>query len=90
MAEGDPEANQKQAQTEEEKREDSSRKRDKEPQHRHTTYAQSPKDRRASFQMEDERWQRSRQLRDWAILAAMILIYLGVSFLIYFFEPGLR
>lgn len=74
----------------EQKREEGSRKRDDEPQHRHTTFALSEKDRRASFQIEDERWQRGQQLKDWGILAAMILIYLSVSFLIFIFEPGLR
>ncbi len=72
------------------KREESSRERDDEQQHRHTTFAMSRADRRASFQIEDERWQRGRQLKDWGILAAMILIYLAVSFLIFIFEPGLR
>ncbi len=74
----------------EEQREEGSRKRDDAQQHRHTTFALSEQDRRASFQIEDERWQRGRQLRDWGILAAMILIYLSVSFLIFIFEPGLR
>ncbi len=79
-----------QKQQKEEKREEGSRERDDEPQHRHTTFAMSKEDRRASFQIEDERWQSGRQLKDWGILAAMILIYLSVSFLIFIFEPGLR
>ncbi len=79
-----------QKQQKEEKREEGSRERDDAPQHRHTTFAMSRKDRRASFQIEDERWQRGPQLQDWGILAAMILIYLSVSSLIFIFEPGLR
>ncbi len=42
------------------------------------------------YEREDDRWRWRNQLRDWAILGVMILIYLAWTGVVYFFEPGIR
>ena len=39
---------------------------------------------------EDDRYSFRNQLRDWGILAIMIVIYLAWTGVIYLFEPGIR
>lgn len=58
--------------------------------HRQTSFARSPEHRRKSFAIEDSRWAARHQLRDWAILAALLALTIGWSLLLYFLEPGLR
>ncbi|MDQ6737673.1 MAG: hypothetical protein M3Z30_08235 [Gemmatimonadota bacterium] len=60
------------------------------PRHRQTTFGQDQEHRRRSFAIEDERWTRGRQLRDWLLLGGMILGYLTWAMIIYALEPGIR
>lgn len=39
---------------------------------------------------EDTRWSRAAVIRAWIILAALALVYLAWTLIVYFFEPGLR
>ena len=39
---------------------------------------------------EDVRHSRSASTRAWLILAVLVLVYLGWTLVVYFFEPGLR
>lgn len=57
---------------------------------RHYTFSITEEDRKRSFDIEDRRWARGQQLRDWLILALLIAISLGYHLLVYFLEPGLR
>lgn len=43
-----------------------------------------------SFEIEDERWSRENQIKDWLILAGMIALAVTVHLVIFFTEPGLR
>jgi hypothetical protein len=42
------------------------------------------------FEREDDRWALKAQLRDWWILALMIITYLVWTGIVYFLEPGIR
>jgi hypothetical protein len=77
-------------QASEETRREDSREHDDHAQHRHTTYALSAEHRRKSFEIEDERWERGRQVRDWVILLVILAINLSWMLLVYLLEPGLR
>lgn len=57
---------------------------------RQTTYGEDSRHRAESFAIEDERWTRGAQLRDWGRLALMIGVFLLWTLLIYWLEPGLR
>ena len=57
---------------------------------RQYTISISEADRQKSFQIEDERWSRSNQLRDWLILGVMVFVTLFWMILVYLLEPGLR
>ena len=59
-------------------------------QQRHTSYALSEEKRRKSFEIEDERWTRGQQLRDWVLLLIIALLNVGWMWLVYLVEPGLR
>jgi len=39
---------------------------------------------------EDVRHSRSTTIRAWVILAGLMIIYLGWTLVVFFFEPGLR
>jgi hypothetical protein len=39
---------------------------------------------------EDVRHSRSSLIRGWIILAALVILYLGWTLIVYFLEPGLR
>lgn len=43
-----------------------------------------------TYEREDDRYSFRNQLRDWGILAIMIVIYLAWTGVIYLFEPGIR
>ena len=57
---------------------------------RRYTLSISDEDRRRAFEIEDERWARDKQLRDWLKLLLLIVISLAYHLLIFFLEPGLR
>jgi hypothetical protein len=57
---------------------------------RQYTFSITDEDRDRSFEIEDRRWERGQQIRDWLILALMIAISLGYHLLVFFLEPGLR
>ena len=42
------------------------------------------------LEREDNRWNPRQQVRDWAILIVMILIYLTWAGIVFLFEPGIR
>ena len=50
----------------------------------------SDEDRESSFEIEDPRWARSEQIKDWLKLGLMVIIYLAWTLLVYWREPGLR
>lgn len=58
--------------------------------HRRYTVSISDEDRSRSFELEDERWQVKNQVRDWLILAVLVLITVGWNLLVYFMEAGLK
>lgn len=60
------------------------------PDERHYTLSISEDERQRSFDIEDERWERSRQIGDWLKLGLVVVIYLAVTYAIYLFEPGIR
>lgn len=57
---------------------------------RQYTLSISEEDRQRSFEMEDSRWERNKQIRDWLILGLMVAVTLLWHYLVYLFEPGLR
>ena len=57
---------------------------------RQYTYSISEEDRQKSFDIEDERWTRGKQARDWMKLGLMILIYWAWCLIVFLLEPGLR
>lgn len=57
---------------------------------RRYTVSISDEDRDSSFELEDKRWARSEQIKDWLKLGLMVLVYLAWTFLVYWREPGLR
>ncbi len=61
-----------------------------EEEHRQYTYSISEEDRKKSFEMEDARWTRKKQLADWGKLGIMILVFWAWTLLVYLLEPGLR
>ena len=61
-----------------------------EEEHRRYTTSITKEDRQQSFEIEDERWQRRKQIIDWLILAGMVAVNLLWQLIVYFFEPGLR
>lgn len=42
------------------------------------------------LEREDDRWRVGAQLRDWGVLAVLVIIYLVWTQIIYLFEPGIR
>jgi hypothetical protein len=42
------------------------------------------------YEREDDRWALKAQLRDWWLLALMIVTYLVWTGIVYFLEPGIR
>lgn len=59
-------------------------------QERQYTLSISEEDRQRSFELEDKRWARNKQIRDWLILIGLILIMWAWQLIVYFSEPGLR
>lgn len=57
---------------------------------RRTTFSQNSRYRRESFEIEDRRWSRPRQVRDWLRLLLLIGVSVGWMLLDYLREPGLR
>lgn len=57
---------------------------------RQYTYSISEEDRQKSFEIEDERWSKENQRRDWMKLGLMILINWAWCLLVFLLEPGLR
>lgn len=47
-------------------------------------------ERQRSFDLEDERWESSKQIRDWVIVIIITLAYLAIQLSVYFLEPGLK
>ena len=43
-----------------------------------------------SFDVEDKRWSRAAQARDWLVLGVLIAVSLGYHFAIFALQPGLR
>lgn len=58
--------------------------------HRTPSFGHDERHRRRSFELEDARWTRAAQLRDWLRLGVMMLLFLAWTMVVYFFEPGLR
>lgn len=63
---------------------------DAEEGERQYTISISEENRLKSFQIEDERWATSEQVKDWLKLALMIAVDLAWMLIVYFLEPGLR
>ena len=63
---------------------------DSDERERQFTFSISEEDRQKSFEIEDKRWSRSEQIKDWLKLGLMMAIMLGWGLLVYFLEPGLR
>ncbi len=59
-------------------------------QFRQPTFWYNEKDRETSFRMEDERWSRSDQIKDWLKLLLMVIATFVWTLIVYFLEPGLR
>ncbi len=59
-------------------------------QFRQPTFWYNEKDRLASFEMEDKRWSRNNQIKDWLKLALLVALTLAWHLTVYFLEPGLR
>jgi hypothetical protein len=43
-----------------------------------------------SFSMEDKRWEKGAQVKDWLILGGMIAVSLAYHLAIFALQPGLR
>ncbi len=59
-------------------------------QFRQPTFWYNEKDRETSFRMEDKRWARNEQIKDWLKLLVLVLLTLAWHLTVYFLEPGLR
>ncbi len=59
-------------------------------QFRQPTFWYNEKDRETSFKMEDARWARSEQVKDWLKLLVLVILTLAWHLAVYFLEPGLR
>ncbi len=59
-------------------------------QFRQPTFWYNEADRKASFEMEDKRWSRNEQLKDWIKLLVLVIVTLAWHLTVYFLEPGLR
>lgn len=57
---------------------------------RQYTLSISEENRERSFEIEDERWSKQNQIRDWIVLGIAILFWLGTQLIVYFLEPGLK
>ena len=54
------------------------------------TLSISDEDRQKSFEVEDRRWEKNQQIRDWTILIVAILFWIGFQLSFYFLVPGIR
>ena len=61
-----------------------------EDQRRRYTLSISDEDRRRSFEHEDERWERHRQVRDWIVLGAAALFWVAFQLSFLFLVPGIK
>ncbi len=59
-------------------------------QFRQPNFWYNEKDRETSFHMEDKRWARNEQIKDWLKLLILVLLTLAWHLTVYFLEPGLR
>ncbi len=59
-------------------------------QFRQPNFWYNEKDREESFKIEDARWARSEQIKDWLKLLVMVIATIVWGLIIYFIEPGLR
>ncbi len=59
-------------------------------QFRQPTFWHNEKDRETSIRMEDKRWARNEQIKDWLKLLVLVLLTLAWHLTVYFLEPGLR
>ncbi len=59
-------------------------------QFRQPTFWYNEKDREESFRIEDARWSRNDQIKDWLKLLAMVVGTIIWTLIVYFLEPGLR
>jgi len=57
---------------------------------RQYTLSISEEARRRSFEIEDERWARDKQVKDWLKLGLMVAITLLWNLLVFFLQPGLK
>ena len=63
---------------------------DAEESERKYTLSITEEDRRKSFEIEDKRWARDKQIGDWLKLGLFIVVDLAWMAVVYFLEPGLR
>lgn len=59
-------------------------------QFRQPNFWRNEKDRETSFRMEDKRWARSEQIKDWLKLLILVILTLAWHLTVYFLEPGMR
>ncbi len=59
-------------------------------QFRQPNFWYNEKDRETSFAMEDKRWRKSEQIKDWLKLLILVLFTLAWHLTVYFLEPGMR
>ncbi len=59
-------------------------------QFRQPTFWYNEKDRETSFHMEDRRWAKNEQVKDWLKLLLLVVLTLAWHLTVYFLEPGLR
>ncbi len=59
-------------------------------QFRQPNFWYNEKDRETSFRMEDKRWAKNEQVKDWLKLLLLVLLTLAWHLTVYFLEPGLR
>ncbi len=59
-------------------------------QFRQPTFWYNEKDREASFQIEDARWAKGEQIKDWLKLLLMVVMTIIWTLIVYLLEPGLR
>ncbi len=59
-------------------------------QRRQYTLSITEEDRQRSFEHEDERWERHRQVRDWLLLGVAALFWVAFQLSFFFLVPGIK
>ncbi len=57
---------------------------------RQYTLSITEEDRQRSFEHEDERWERHRQVRDWLLLGVAALFWVAFQLSFFFLVPGIK